>query len=385
MKYQVCRPLTPIEYAALKADIAENGVLVPIEVDEDGEILDGHHRIRAWQELRAEGVNVPKWATLTRQGLTEEQKRNHARKLNVLRRQMNKDEREQIMVDMKRDGASYRKIAQALGVDPVTVLNTIKKSGVEISTPVNGADGKTYPAQQQPKPEPPATLFDPGDSVALDPEVAENTVKEIRQERREQVRKERVDKINEIAKGNAELATPQRYPVIYADPPWRYEHSKTVSREIENQYPTMSLEEICALPVGDIVTPDAILYLWATSPKLEESLQVISAWGFTYRTCLVWVKDKIGMGYYARQRHELLLVAKRGDIPVPESDNRFDSVIEAPRGEHSAKPCVVYSMIEQMHPEFDKLELFARSARDGWATWGNQANDPQLQRASSLG
>ena len=88
MKYQVMPALTPIEYEALKADIAKRGVLVPVEVDENGDMLDGHHRVKAWQELRSEGVNLPDYPRLIRSGLTEEQKRNHARSLNVLRRHL---------------------------------------------------------------------------------------------------------------------------------------------------------------------------------------------------------------------------------------------------------------------------------------------------------
>src|SRR5690606_19179833 len=102
--------------------------------------------------------------------------------------------------------------------------------------------------------------------------------------------------------------------------------------------------------------------------------QVIDAWGFDYRTCMVWVKDRIGMGYYARQRHELLLIAKRGNFPVPDPEDRPDSVIDAPLGQHSAKPDVVYELIERMYPTVErKVELFARRPRDGWAAWGNQA------------
>lgn len=371
MKYQVCRPLTPIEYEALKADIADHGVLVPVEVDENGDILDGHHRVQAWHELRAEGITVGTYPRMIRQGLTEEQKRNHARKLNVLRRQMSKDERETIMVDMRRDGMSYRAIAQAVGVDPMTAYN--KTSTVEIST-VQGLDGKERPATMPPKPEPPISLFVPGNEL-IDPVAAVATVKEIRQERREEIRHERVDRINEIAKGNAPLAAPQRYPVIYADPPWRYEHSKTVSREIENQYPTMSLDEICDLPVCELAAPDAVLFLWTTSPKLAESVQVIEAWGFTYRTCMVWDKERMGMGYYARQQHELLLICTRGNLPVPEPTNRPRSVMRIPRDpEHSAKPTEFYGLIELMYPEYDRIELFARSQREGWAAWGNQAD-----------
>lgn len=377
MKYQVCRPLTPIEYEALKADIAKNGVLVPVEVDENGDILDGHHRVMAWQELHDEGINVPQWAKLIRQGLTEEQKRNHARKLNLLRRQMEPSERKQIIAEMAQDNATLEQMAEAAKTSTRTVGRVLANAKTERPAKVTGKDGKSYPTKKARKPKA-TTLFDPGESAEIEPKAAEQAVRENREERREEIRQDRVDKINDIARGNGPLSAPQRYPVVYADPPWRYEHSKTVNREIENHYPTMSLDEICALPVSDITAPDAILYLWATSPKLEEAMQVVNAWGFTYRTCLVWVKDKIGMGSYARQRHELLLVARRGDIPVPEPENRFDSVIEAPRGEHSAKPAIVYDMIEQMHPEFDKVELFARNKRDNWHSWGNQAIDPQL-------
>lgn len=370
MKYQVCRPLTPIEFAALKADIAENGVLVPVEIDENGDILDGHHRVQAWQELRAEGVDVPQWAKLIRQGLTEEQKRNHARKLNVLRRQMSKDEQAAIMVDMRRDGMSYRAIANAVGVDPKTAYN--KTSTVEIST-VQSLDGKERPAVMPTKPTPPMSLFVPGNE-ALDADAAESTVKEIRQERRTEIRQERVGRINDIAQGNAPMDVAQRYPVIYADPPWRYEHSKTVSREIENQYPTMTLEEICALPVIDLATDDAVLFLWTTSPKLEESFAVVDCWGFKYRTCMVWDKERMGMGYYARQQHELLLICTRGNIPVPEPSNRPRSVVRIPRDpEHSVKPVEFYGLIELMYPEYEKIELFARDVRPGWVGWGNQA------------
>jgi N6-adenosine-specific RNA methylase IME4 len=378
MKYQVCRPLTPIEYEALKADIAEHGVLIPIEVDENGDILDGHHRVQAWQELRAEGVNVPQWAKLIRQGLSEEQKRNHARKLNVLRRQMDEEERKRIWADMKLDGMSYPAIVAATGVPYGTVYNGINeviKSDNLTLPPTNGIDGKTYHAQQQPKPEPPPTLFDPGDSVDLDPVAAEETVKEIRQGRREELREQRVDKINDIAKGNEALGTDKRYPVIYADPPWCYEHSKTVSREIENQYPTMPLAEICALDVSEIATPDGVLFLWATSPKLAEAIQVLEAWGFVYRTCLVWDKERIGMGYYARQQHELLLIGTRGELPVPEPANRPASVIRIARdNEHSTKPDHFHALIERMYPEYDRIELFARHQREGWAAWGNESN-----------
>ena len=172
------------------------------------------------------------------------------------------------------------------------------------------------------------------------------------------------------------LAWPRgKFPILYADPPWRYENPPigASNRAVENKYPTMTLEEICALPVSDIATPDAMLYLWATAPKLAECMEVITAWGFIYRTCMVWVKDKIGMGYHVRNQHEILLIAKRGELPPPPESERCSSVVHAKRGKHSEKPDKFYGIIERMYPSLDKIELFARAPRKGWVAWGNQA------------
>lgn len=168
----------------------------------------------------------------------------------------------------------------------------------------------------------------------------------------------------------------RRYPLIYADPPWQYDFAPTDSRAIENHYPTMPVDDICALPIEQIAMDDCLLLMWGTNPKLREALKVIEAWGFEYKTNAVWVKHAIGMGYYFRQRHELLMVATRGSIPTPEPDARPDSVIEADRERHSAKPLSVYELIDRMYPEFAapeyRIELFQRKPRDGWSAWGNE-------------
>lgn len=212
-----------------------------------------------------------------------------------------------------------------------------------------------------------------GEAVALagDQEVTERHVRRVLRERR---RQQQVQRLAETSAGDRDLPQDaEAYPVVLADPPWRYEHSETASREIENHYPTMSLDEICALPVAEVCTDDAILFMWATSPKLAESIRVIESWGFTYRTCAVWVKDKIGMGYYFRQQHELLLVAARGSPPKPAPADRVSSIIEAARGKHSEKPTAVYEIIERMYPELSRVELFARGPqRAGWSAWGNE-------------
>ena len=447
MKYQVMPDLTPIEFEALKADVAQHGVLVPVEMDEQGNILDGHHRVRAWQELRAEGVTLPDYPRMVRTGMTEEAKRNHARRLNVMRRQLSREQRDKCAAEMKMDGASYPVIASSLGISVGAAYNAVQKvfrnESLESPAHVTGADGKTYPAERKPvappaptpalfvddesdvpnrytgglayckycyethtkweysphhyaptwiceccnhatadehmdlrTPTPPPSLFVPGGAVTLDSVAAQTQVKQERQEVRDARRVERVEKINAISRGNAPLEVAANYPVIYADPPWRYEHSRTDNRQIENHYPTMDLAQICALPVSDVAAPDAVLFLWATSPKLAESMQVIEAWGFTYRTCMVWDKEVIGMGYYARQQHELLLIATRGNLPTPKPANRPPSVVQVRRStKHSEKPAEFYTLIESMYPEYARIELFARNARQGWAVWGNQAND----------
>jgi hypothetical protein len=131
--------------------------------------------------------------------------------------------------------------------------------------------------------------------------------KRIRAGRAEFRRAERLEKIETISRGNTPFLTPRKYPVIYADPPWRYENPPMggTNRSIENHYPTMTLEEICALPVADIAAEHSILYLWATAPKLIECMKVIEAWGFDYRTNMVCVKDKIGMGCHAHNHRNL--------------------------------------------------------------------------------
>jgi N6-adenosine-specific RNA methylase IME4 len=170
------------------------------------------------------------------------------------------------------------------------------------------------------------------------------------------------------------LPTPPPLPtgpfeVIYADPPWRLGNPDGAHAP-ECHYPTMALEEIKALPVP--AADDAVLFLWAVTGLLPEALEVIDCWGFTYKTHLVWVKPSIGPGIWLRNRHELLLVARRGSFGPPEGPDRVDSVLEAPRGRHSEKPRRVYELLERMYPHASKLELFARRTRPGWASWGKE-------------
>lgn len=161
------------------------------------------------------------------------------------------------------------------------------------------------------------------------------------------------------------------FDVIYADPPWRYDNG-TPGREVERHYPTMSQDDICALPVP--AAPDAVLFLWAVAPKLPDALQVMDAWGFTYRTSAVWDKERAGMGYWWRGQHEHLLVGVRGQWSPPAPHLRVPSVIREERGRHSRKPDKVRNMIATWWPDAARLELFCRYPSPGWSVWGNQVD-----------
>ena len=162
-----------------------------------------------------------------------------------------------------------------------------------------------------------------------------------------------------------------KYSVILADPPWSYDNSG-FEEAADNQYPTMELQDICELPVADLATNTTVLFLWATNPLLPEALQVMSSWGFQYKTNMAWVKDAgRGKGWFLKSKHELLLIGVQSATPHPAF--RPDSCFEADRGQvHSRKPAIAYEIIEAMYPG-SKIELFARAEREGWTIWGNES------------
>jgi N6-adenosine-specific RNA methylase IME4 len=164
------------------------------------------------------------------------------------------------------------------------------------------------------------------------------------------------------------------YRVILADPPWTFTtySDKGKGRSAENHYTCMGLPEIKALPVSSWAAKDSVLYLWTTAPHLENALEVLRAWGFRYVSNFVWTKDRIGTGYWARNRHEHLLIGSRGSKVCPARGLAVDSVIEGQQREHSRKPDRAREIIEAYHPACRRLELFARQDRPGWHVWGDE-------------
>lgn len=175
----------------------------------------------------------------------------------------------------------------------------------------------------------------------------------------------------------------KRYGVICADPPWKFEvYSEDTGqgRAPENHYSTMMVDAIAEIAVPSIAAEDCVLFLWATAPTLPEAFNLLTAWGFTYRTHCVWAKDKIGLGFWFRNQHEILIVAVKGEVPAPAQGTQWSSLVEAPRDKHSKKPDVFYDLIECYFPNLPKIELFARAQRSGWDVWGNEAPENKEQK-----
>lgn len=182
-------------------------------------------------------------------------------------------------------------------------------------------------------------------------------------------------------KKERELSTKQaalpaaKYGVVLADPEWKFEtfSENGKDRSAENHYPTSATEDIMARGVETIAAEDCVLFLWATAPMIEDALRVMRAWGFTYKSQAIWNKDRIGTGYWLRNKHEILLIGTRGAIPAPAMGTQWPSVIDAPVGAHSAKPEKFYDLIEAYFPTLKKIELNARARREGWDAWGYEA------------
>jgi N6-adenosine-specific RNA methylase IME4 len=178
--------------------------------------------------------------------------------------------------------------------------------------------------------------------------------------------------------GKIKALPDQRYGIVYADPPWHFKigADSGLDRHPSNHYPTMTLAEIMALDVPSLAAPDSVLWLWATAAMMPQALEVMMAWGFSYRSQYVWVKDKFGTGYWNRCKHELLLIGTRGNIPAPSQDLLQPSIIPAPAGRHSEKPEDFAELIELYYPHLPKIELYRRGpARKGWAAWGAEFDD----------
>jgi N6-adenosine-specific RNA methylase IME4 len=166
-----------------------------------------------------------------------------------------------------------------------------------------------------------------------------------------------------------------KFGTIYADPPWQYGNQATRA-STDNHYSTMTIDDLCAMPIEQFAADDAHLHLWTTNAFLRDAYDVMKAWGFEYRSCFVWCKPQMGIGNYWRVSHEFLLLGIRGNAKRF-NDHGLMSWAEIDREKHSAKPQQVRRMIEKASPG-PYLELFGREVVGGWTVFGNQVDDSVL-------
>lgn len=201
------------------------------------------------------------------------------------------------------------------------------------------------------------------------------------------------DKKERRAQREQDLATRQlalpdkKFGVILEDFEWDeevYSRESGMDRHASNHYPTAhdahTPEEIVERTRERFLcaAPDCVLFMWVTVQHLWIGMQVLALRGFEYRSHFAWGKDKIGMGRWNRNKHEILLVGVTGTIPAPAPGTQFESLLLGPRGAHSKKPDWQYELIERHYPNLPKIELNARRARAGWDCWGLDAPVPSI-------
>lgn len=367
-----------VEFAELKRDIKLNGVRQPI-VMYRGLILDGRHRYAACSDLDidcpqeefagddADALTFVISTNLHRRHLKESQRAWVADKLATMR----KGRHTQGNASIEAFSMSQPDAAKMLNVARSSVQRAaiVRDKGVkELHDKVEGGDLAVSVASKI------AKLPKDKQREVLKDARPEQAIKKVARAGKERALAERT--IAESFK--TETA---RYGVIYADPPWRFEtrSENGMDRSADNHYPMMTLDDIAALPAP--AARDAVLFPWATAPMLPEALDVMRVWGFAYKSQIVWVKDRVGTGYWARNQHEIMLIGTRGDIPAPVPGTQPASVITAPVRAHSAKPAVFAEMIEGLFPNLPKVEMFCRSPRAGWAAHGNEAHGTEATNA----
>lgn len=201
---------------------------------------------------------------------------------------------------------------------------------------------------------------------------------QIRQEEKKQEVQQRIADYVSVQTGTVDIATTdKKYSIVYADPAWQYWEGGNKNQSLH--YTTMTIEDICALPVKNIADDNCVLFLWVTYPILPDAFKVIEAWGFKYSTAaFVWVKKNknqdtpfFGCGSWTRANTELCLLATKGN--VIRLDASISQLIESPIEEHSKKPAVVRELITKLVGELPRIELFCREPAEGWDVWGNEA------------
>lgn len=362
--------MSEFQFEELKKDIKQHGLKMPI-LTYGGKVVDGRHRLRACTVLGIEA----KYAEL--EAANDKSAEQSVISINLQRRHLTDGQRAIFAARLTNSllgtnqhtagAVSQKQVAEELGisVDSVQRGKKVLNHGVpELIAAVS--DGKidiTNAAKiaQLAKVDQSQLNFD-------DIKAIQDASKAINKAKFESRRIERIQDIEAKRANNKPLESSLgTFSVIYADPPWDY------MGELAVGYPCMSTKEICDMPINNIATKDAVLFMWTSASLLGDALQVVKAWGFEFKTSAVWDKGAAGQGAYFRQQHEVLMICIRGNVPEVPYGARPASVLKFPRLEHSRKPLEMYQIIDGMYPELSKIELFCRGEpAQGWTGWGNE-------------
>jgi N6-adenosine-specific RNA methylase IME4 len=206
----------------------------------------------------------------------------------------------------------------------------------------------------------------------------DHAYKEIQKTQNKEKLKKKQDEYQERVGGKSEsidiLTTDKTYRIFYIDPPWGYNDKQETPMlgGAKKHYDSMTIKELCDFPIPRIADADAVMYLWVTSPLLEDAFKIIKSWGFKYKTSFVWDKVKHNMGHYNSVRHEFLLICTKGSC-TPDEKKLFDSVQTIERTKnHSEKPEEFREIIDTNYTHGNRLEVFARIKNKGWDFYGNE-------------
>ena len=372
-------PLSTTEFEALKASIEKDGVREPIVTDEDGVILDGHHRY----------IIDPKAPTRVEYGLTENEKVAYVLASNMRRRNLSPDQKGELRKKqvaaaeaLKEEGKTQAEIGVWLGVARETVRDWL---GI-----TNGGDAKAYndnrvKLTKELKVEA-HDRVEAGETqvqIAADYGVSQPAISQAHKaETKRREREAEVEAQREAIANGATIYPDGNYPVISIDPPWPYGTEDQYDADGfrgGTPYPEMPLEEIGALAIP--AADDCILWLWTTHRFLPDAFEILRGWGFDHKVTLTWAKNKMGTGRWLRSKSEFCIMAVRGKPRVNLTNQT--TVLEAPTREHSRKPDEFYDMVEGLcfEPAFIEaakasgqdysLDYFSREKRPGWAQVGN--------------
>lgn len=351
--------LPPDDYAALKADIAANGLIHPIRTL-DGMILDGRHRYRACVELGF----LPAFETYD--GLLSPLAYVIA---NTRHRHMTAGQKACMALEIERYEADEAKKRRGARTDIVELIPPSEMGKARDKAAESVGVNPRYVSDAKHLQVHAPDLLERVRSGSINIIQAKRELKERNKDERRAENQVIVNGTSDPAHIGAHFAT------ILLDPPWHFgdEGDGDPLGKSRPAYHQMSIEAIAALPVAELADVDCHLYLWITNRSLPKGFALLEAWGFRYITCLTWCKPHYGTGQYFRGQTEQVLFGVKGSQPLKRKDvGTWFNAARGPAG-HSSKPEIFYDLIESCSPG-PYLEMFARSPRAGWKSWGAEAN-----------